>query len=215
MRSLAALLALVGCLVLTASATAAPTPDYTVAPSPPVQGQEATFTSTSTATPFPDPPPDPLPDPLITKVEWDFFGSPSFEEEGTSVTPPAYGSPGDKTFRMRVTDWTGEVTTSQFTVTVAAPPPPPNQSPVARFFLPSQLAARQGERVSLESFSYRPRREHRPGRVGLRRRPGFDDGDGNETDDFGGFTYQLPGTKTIRLKVTDDDGATSVLQLAP
>ncbi len=113
---------------------------------------------------------------------------------------------------MRVTDYTGaEVTTSQFTITVAAPPPPPNQSPVARFFLPSQ-PPRQGERVTLESVSTDSDGSIVRVEWDFDGDEDYDDGDGDETDDFGSFTYQFPGSKPIRLKVTDDDGATSVLK---
>ena len=213
MRSLAALLALVGCLVLTASAAAAPTPGYNVAPSPPVEDQQATFTSTSTATPLPDPPPDPVPDPLITKVEWDFDDNGNIDEEGTSVTH-TYGSPGDKTFRMRVTDWTGEVTTSQFTITVAAkppPPPPPNQSPVPQFTF-DDSSPRVGQQVSVESFSFDPDGNVTKVEWDFDGDQDYDDGDANETDNVGSFPgYSTPGTKTIRLRVTDNDNATSVL----
>ena len=109
--------------------------------------------------------------------------------------------PGDKTSACgSPTDRRGQ--TSQ-TVTVAAPPP----QPVAGAVLPPSPGARAAGDARVG--------QHRLRRGIVRVEWDFDgdedydDGDGDETDDFGSFTYQFPGSKPIRLKVTDDDGATS------
>ncbi len=71
-----------------ATALAAPRVNFTVAPTPPNQGQPALFTC--------------QPCPGLISVEWDLDGSPGFELSGRSVTT-TFQTAGPHTVRMRLT----------------------------------------------------------------------------------------------------------------
>ena len=66
----------------------------------------------------------------ISTVRWDFGGNPNFEQTGDVVTH-TYALAGTKTFRMRVTDVLGVVTTESFTITVSDSPLPVDTPPLA------------------------------------------------------------------------------------
>lgn len=197
-------LALALLLALAAPAVAAPDPSYQVTPAPPVAGQPATFTSTSTSTTDAVPPAAAA----ISSVRWDFDGSPNFEQAGAVVTH-TYASPGMKTFRMRVTDVLGAVTTESFTITVSAyplpadTPPLANRLPVAQFSV-SDLEPEVGEQIALRSFSYDP-----DGAITAQR---WDlDGDGDFDENVTGPTaftvFSAAGPRIVRLEVRDSSGA--------
>jgi PKD repeat protein len=198
------LFALALLLVLAAPAGAAPDPSYQVTPDPPVAGQPATFTSTSTST-TETVPPAPV---AITRVRWDFVGNDNFEQKGAVVTH-TYASAGIKTFRMRVTDALGEVTTESFTITVsgsplpAETPPLANRLPVAQFSV-SDVEPEVGHQVALRSFSYDP-----DGTITAQR---WDlDGDGDFDENATGPTaftvFSAAGPRIVRLEVRDSSGA--------
>jgi PKD repeat protein len=198
-------------LLLAASAAAQPVPSFTVTPDPPVAGQPATFTSNSTTTSTPLPT-DPLV-PSIKLVEWDFVGSDTFEEAGATVTQ-TFATPGEKAFRMRVTDFSDLQTIRPFTISVA---PPPNKPPVAQFsFVPATPVV--GQEVLLESFSY-----DLDGSVATTE---WDlDYNGTFNADVTGpkqaTKFLTTGTRTIALRVRDnaspraEDLATKVINIAP
>jgi PKD domain len=191
-------------LILAGPAVAAPDPSFTVSPDPPVAGQPATFTSTSTSTT------DAVPSAAvaISTVRWDFSGNPNFEQTGDVVTH-TYTSTGIKTFRMRVTDVLGAVTTESFTITVSAsplpadPPPLANRLPVAQFSV-SDLEPEVGQQIALRSFSYDP-----DGTIAAQR---WDlDGDGDFDENVTGPTaftvFFAAGPRIVRLEVRDSSGA--------
>jgi hypothetical protein len=198
----ALILALALLLIVATPAVAAPDPSFSVSPAPPVAGQPATFTSTSTTDAVP---PAAV---AISSVRWDFDGNPNFEQTGAVVTH-TYASPGIKTFRMRVTDVLGAVTTESFTITVSAyplpagTPPPANRLPVAQFAV-SELEPEVGEQIALRSFSYDP-----DGAITAQR---WDlDGDGDFDENVTGPTaftvFSAAGPRIVRLEVRDSSGA--------
>ena len=152
------------------------------------------------------------PDGSITKVEWDFDGDQDFDDgdanEADSAGGFTYISPGTKTIWLRVTD--DDNATSSVSRSVTVGPLPDNVSPVANFaFQPAGPVA--GQQVTVESFSHDPDGNVTKVEWDFDGDGDFDDGDDIETDKLGGFTYTTPGTKTIRLRVTDNDGASSIL----
>lgn len=198
----ALILALALLLIVATPAVAAPDPSFSVSPAPPVAGQPATFTSTSTTDAVP---PAAV---AISSVRWDFDGNPNFERTGAVVTH-TYASPGIKTFRMRVTDVLGAVTTESFTITVSAyplpavTPPLANRLPVAQFAV-SDLEPEVGEQIALRSFSYDP-----DGAITAQR---WDlDGDGDFDENVTGPTaftvFSAAGPRIVRLEVRDSSGA--------
>jgi hypothetical protein len=198
----ALILALALLLIVATPAVAAPDPSFSVSPAPPVAGQPATFTSTSTTDAVP---PAAV---AISSVRWDFDGNPNFEQTGAVVTH-TYASPGIKTFRMRVTDVLGAVTTESFTITVSAyplpagTPPLANRLPVAQFAV-SDLEPEVGEQIALRSFSYDP-----DGAITAQR---WDlDGDGDFDENVTGPTaftvFSAAGPRIVRLEVRDSSGA--------
>jgi hypothetical protein len=191
-------------LILAGPAVAAPDPSFTVSPDPPVAGQPATFTSTSTST-TETVPPAPV---AINTVRWDFGGNPNFEQTG-DVVMHTYASAGIKTFRMRVTDVLGVVTTESFTITVSGSalpvdtPPLANRLPVAQFSV-SDVEPEVGQQIALRSFSYDP-----DGTITAQR---WDlDGDGDFDEDVTGpsaFTvFSAAGPRIVQLEVRDSSGA--------
>ena len=185
-------------LIPAGSAAAAPDPSYQVTPAPPVEDQPAYFDSTSTSTSN-TVPAVPV---AIRSVQWDFVGDINFERSG-DVVAHTYGSPGAKTFRMRVTDVLGAVTIESFTIGVSAPALPANRPPVAQVRF-SPTSPRLREQVLFESLSYDA--------DGTVERHEWDfDGDG-ETDASGArvaHAFTTTGTKTVRLLVHDDSGGAS------
>jgi PKD repeat protein len=198
-RSLFLALALL--LALAAPAVAAPDPSFIVSPDPPVAGLPATFTSTTTP---------PIVAPATRVVEWDFDGDDVFEAQGEVVTH-TYASPGEKTFRMRVTDFPGgetttegETATESFTITVSAPLPA-NRPPVAQFRF-SPTSPLLGQEVLFESLSY-----DRDGSIASYEwdfdGDGFDDGNTARV----AHAFDSTGEQVVRLRVTDDSGAPSAV----
>jgi PKD repeat protein len=189
------LLALALLLILAGPAGAAPEPSFTVSPDPPVAGQPATFTSTSMP---------PIVPPGTRLVEWDFAGDDGFEVSG-EVATHTYATAGQKTVRMRVTDFPGGVTTRSFTITVSDPPLPANRPPVAQFRF-SPTSPLLGQEVLFESFSYDP-----DGSVAGYQwdfdGDGFDDGNTAKV----AHAFDSTGEKVVRLRVSDNSGAQSTV----
>ncbi len=106
---------------------------------------------------------------------------------------------------MKVTDFSGAETIEPFTLDVASPPPPPNQLPVARFTF-SPTTPITGQEVLFEDDDS----SDPDGSIVTREWDVDGDGDFDENVTGATFTrsYQVPGTKTVRLRVTDDDLAT-------
>ena len=170
-----------------------PAASFTVSPGVASLGQNVSFNATGTSDP----------DGTIIRHEWDLDGNGSFETDtgGRPNTALSYASPGPRTVKLRVTDSQrhSSVTTRSLMVTA---------DPIASFTV-SPSPAQTGRVVSFNaSASSDP--------DGTIARYEWDlDGDGSfETDSattpMTSRSYPSPGTVTVKLRVTDDLGVTSV-----
>ena len=142
---------------------------------------------------------DPDGDPLSYK--WSFGDG----STATGTSPGhKYSSPGTYTVKLTVTDPDGLSASDTTTCTVVEPeqeppPPPPNQSPVADVGGP--YSGKVGQKIYFSGAgSYDP-----DGRI-----VGYKWSFGDGAAATGGsvtHVYSEPGTYTVTLKVTDDDGA--------
>ena len=168
-----------------------PSASFTRSPASPAAGQPVTFTSTSTDS-----------DGTIASQSWDTDNDGAFDD-GTATTATAtYATAGSKTVRLRAVDDDGAANEATMTFSVS----PPNQAPAAQFSW-SPTSPETGQTVTFASNST--------------------DGDGTiathrwDTDNDGSFddgtattatrTFTSAGSKTVRLRVTDDDGATNTI----
>ena len=118
--------------------------------------------------------------------------------EGPTATH-TYAEPGTYAVRLRVTDNDGDTNRTSVTVTVSEPP---NQAPVAAI----NGSDRKGEAPARFFFSAGNSSDADGQVVGYLWRFG----DGNTSTNISqNYTYETPGTYTVRLTVTDDDGATA------
>jgi acid phosphatase type 7 len=170
-----------------------PSASFTMSPPAPVTNQPVTFTSTSTSDPGTS----------IVSHEWDLDGSGSFETDtgSASTASRAYTSHGTVTAALRVTDGAGNTDVTTRTFTVKAPP--------RASLSASPNPALTGQAVTFDAS-------------------GSSDPDGSITsyewdlDGDGSFelstnavpnasrTYASPITIETRLRVSDDDGYSSV-----
>jgi PKD repeat protein len=137
------------------------------------------------------------PDGRIVKYEWDLNGDGEFSEDGKSHTY-TFGDPGDYSVGLRVTDDSGNVTETHVAVHVADTPPPSAQISCDSTTV---LAGHSIHCSSDESASP----------VKISKRAWDVDGDG--ADDRTGsslrYAYATPGSRTLRLRVTDSRGRTA------
>jgi PKD domain len=189
------------------AALAHPAANFDWAPKPVVAGATVTFASTST--PFHDE--NDIVTPIAT-YDWNLHGGGTCRELIPTTTCTATAAaPGGWDVTLKVTDLVGEDSEITKTVPVQAPPSPgspPNQPPTAAFAaIPASPLV--GEDVTFVSFS-----DDRDGQVSgvawdLDGDNRFDDGDTRIVT----RSFTLAGQKTIRLRVTDDKGATSTASL--
>ncbi len=171
-----------------------PHADFTFSPGAPVTGQTVTFTSTSTD-----------PDGTIVKSEWDFGSSPGFTDaSGTSVTH-TFTTAGTYTVRLRVTDNRGGQDIDSKTVAITAPRPPADVPPQASFtYSPSDPVV--GEQVQFTSDSTDSDGTIAKTEWDFGSSPGFSDASGTSV----AHTFDAAGTYTVRVRVTDNGGATDI-----
>ncbi|HEU0024210.1 MAG TPA: PKD domain-containing protein [Thermoleophilaceae bacterium] len=131
--------------------------------------------------------------------QWDFDGDGDFDAQGR-VVGTTFSSPGSKTVTLRVTDADGASATTSRTLTVNPPPS------AAFDFSPSNPdvgdpvsfnAAASTDDLALPNSSYA---------WDLDNDGAFDDAVGQTTS----ASFATSGSKTVRLQVTDSDGATDV-----
>ena len=167
-----------------------PVPSFDISPESPMTGEVVTFTSTSTD-----------PDGVITDVAWDTDNDGAFDDGSDVQTERAYSAANTRTVRLRVKDDdSNTVTTSrQFTVQ-----PRPNVPPRALIDAPSAFA--KGQQVTFNSVS-----TDSDGTIVKTEW----DLDVNGTIDFTGNPYRKTfantGAYVVRLKVTDNSGATDTV----
>ena len=166
---------------------AAPTASFDFTPGVATPGEPVSF-SASTSDPDDD----------IVSVEWDFENNGTFDDAGEDVEH-AYPTSGTRTVRMVVTDATSDTAVVFDTIRV-------NAAPSAAFdFSPS--APTVGQSVSFDGSDSTDDAALADG--------GFDwdlDGDGQFDDASGrevSHSYPTPGSRTVRLRVTDSEGETS------
>jgi plastocyanin len=164
-----------------------PSASFSFTPGAPATGQPVTFRSTSKD-----------PDGSIATAEWDFNNDNAFEASGTEVTT-SFKTPGVQTVQLRVTDDSGGTATAVRTLAIGGRPP------VATFvFTPP--SPNPGDRVTFFSTSSDPDNSIVEQAWDL-------DNDGNFNDGFGataGRVFPAAGPYTVRLRVTDQDGLSTV-----
>jgi PKD repeat protein len=177
--------------------TAAPQADFTPSDAAPLVNDEVLFASDVS-----DPDGD-----AIASYAWDF------DDDGTTDSTARnpvhnFDSPGPKTVKLRVVDSCGAPSTfAEHVLNVVAPTVPNNALPVARFVF-SPRTAEVGEPVEFQSSSFDSDGQVREQAWDLDGDGAFDDARGE--DIF--YTFTSAGTKTVRLRVTDSAGASSISQ---
>ena len=169
---------------------AAPNASFGISPNPAAVGQVVTFNASSSSDS----------DGTIVNYEWDLDGDGTFETDtdGNDTTSLAYTTAGTRTIRLRVTDDDGATDVDDNTLVVS------NGRPNASFTI-SPNPAQIGETVTFNASAS----TDADGTIAryewdLDGLPGYEvDGGSSPTTTQ---SYMSSGTRTIRLRVTDDDG---------
>ena len=187
-------LALLGPRAGDVAQAAAPRADFTFSPRAPVVGEIVRFTATVSD-----------PDDDVANVAWDIDDDGEFDDASGTSASTSFDTVGGHVVRLQVVDRDGNEVEAAHRVDVAeAPPPAANQPPSAAFtFFPA--APTVGETVTFRSGSTDD------GRIVSER---WDlDGDGAFDDATGATatrTFAVVGAHVAGLRVTDDQGASSV-----
>ena len=164
----------------------APKADFTYSPSTPLTAQTVTFTSTSSD-----------PDGTIggPQTQWDFDNDGIFEKTGTSAQN-VFPIPGSYVVTLRVTDASGVSDTIQKTLVTE------NRVPTAGFSF-SPTAPTTGQNIAFTNSSTDPN-----GSIVGYKWDFQNDGVIDSTLPAPTFAYAAPGTFTVKLEVTDNNGST-------
>jgi PKD repeat protein len=173
---------------VTMTVLAVPSASFDFSPAGPLTGESVTFTSTSSD-----------PDGSIASQAWDLDNDGGFDDGTASSVSRSFATAGTKTVRLRVTDNDGLTNDASKTVTVG------NRAPAASFDF-SPASPMTGETVTFTSTSSDPDGSIASQAWDLDNDGGFDDGTASSVS----HSFPTSGTKTVRLEVTDDDGATDV-----
>ena len=182
---------------ITVSVTQPPTAAFTVAPGTPATGTPVTFDASGSGDP----------DGTIARYRWDLDGNGTFETDGGSdpTTSHSYAAPGSYTVHLEVTDDDGAKAVAAQDVDVT------NRGPTASFTAPDP--AEVGEPGLFDASASAD-----PDGAVVGYRWDFD-GDGSYEFDAGSdptvlYTFTTPGTRTVRLEVSDADGGSALAQQA-
>lgn len=165
-----------------------PAASFDYSPAQPHSGEEVTFTSTSSD-----------PDGEVVSQAWDLDNDGDFDDGEGASAKRSFSRPGTYTVQLRVWDDAGATDTAAKTVTVANRPPRAS-------FDHSPQEPRPNQEVTFTSTSMDPDGEIVSQAWDLDNDGEFDDGEGTSAQ----RRFRRPTTYTIRLRVTDDHGATDV-----
>jgi PKD repeat protein len=167
----------------------APAAAFTVAPNPLPTGSSVTFTSGSSD-----------PDGTIASTSWDLNGDGTYGDATGTTASRSFAKAGTYTVGLKVTDDSGDSATITHTVSVT------NRAPTASFEI-SPNPTSPGQAVTFTSTATDPDGTIAAQAWDLNDDGKFDDG----TATTASRTFSKPGTYTVWLKVTDDDGGTATL----
>ncbi len=170
-----------------------PSASFTIAPNPASVGATVTFDAAGSKDP----------DGTIVKYEWDLNGDGTYETDTgtTAAISGTYGTVGERTIRMRVTDNEGGVATATKTLVVQNTPPTAS-------FTAAPDPAPTGTTVTFNAGA-----SNDPD--GTIAKYEWDlDGNGSYETSTGTTAsattaYATPGARTVGLRVTDNGGATA------
>jgi PKD repeat protein len=167
-----------------------PIPSFVFAPARPNVGQTATFDGGGTTDD------EAIPD---SGFDWDFDGNGSFEAEGRAVGH-AFSSAGARTVTLRVTDADGAPATTSRSVTVNAPPSAaftfsPARPNVGQAITYSAAGSTDDTPIPATGYAWDYDNDG-----------AFDDATGQAPTG----SFATAGAKTVRLQVTDAEGASGV-----
>jgi large repetitive protein len=187
-RRLGLAAALVAATLLVAQVVlAAPTADFTISDTTPIRGQGVTFTASAT------------PDPGRTIASYDWAFGDGTTGTGQEVSHP-YDTLGPKTVTLTVTDSAGETAVVEKQLEVVNALPTASVSCTPETVQPNQAtncsSSGSGDPDGPVTYAWDIDGD------------GFDDGSGASPE----FSFATPGARTIRLRVTDADGATAEAQ---
>jgi subtilisin-like proprotein convertase family protein/uncharacterized membrane protein YgcG len=175
--------------------TQPPVASLDASPSSPLSQQDVTFDGSGSSDP--DGPP-------LTKYEWDLDGDGTFEQD-TGTTPSVttqYATPGVRTVRLQVTDQDGATAIASLDLTVQNRPPTPSFTKPAPALAGTSASFDAGASGDLDGSI-------------VKYEWSFDGDDDYEVDAGASatttHTFVVPGDVTVKLRVTDDAGATAVL----
>jgi PKD repeat protein len=177
-------------LLLAQVVLAAPTNvSFTISDSTPTRGQSVDFVATAT----------PDEGRMITSYDWDFGDGTTGTGQQVSHT---YDTLGTKTVTLTVTDSAGETTTAEpQELEVVNVPPTASVSCMPQSVRPNEATTCSASASDPEGLATNPYAWDIDG-------DGFDDG----SDATEQFSFPSPGTRTIRLQVTDSDEATATAE---
>jgi YD repeat-containing protein len=167
----------------------APTAAFSAAPNPLPTGSTVTFTSSSTD-----------PDGTIASQGWDLDNDGQYDDATGSSASRSFAKAGTYTVGLKVTDDNGDSSTLQHTVTVT------NRAPSAAFEV-SPNPTSPGQSVTFTSTAGDPDGTIASQAWDLDNDGQYDDGTGATAS----RSFGSPGTFTVGLKVTDDDGGTATV----
>jgi PKD repeat protein len=176
----------------TVTVNAPPTASFTYAPTTPSTGQEVTFTSSSSDV-----------DGTIASRAWDLDNDGSFDDGSAATAKQTFTTPGNHTVRFRATDNRQAETIVSQTINVA------NRAPTAGFTR-SLLIPRSLDKITFTSTSTDSDGTIDKYAWDLDGDQKFDDG----TTPTLTHAFSTPGDRTVRLKVTDNSGASTIFSMA-